>query len=989
MPVLTNQQRTWLGVAVQNKGRLTTKKAVKKQLAEYIRRREKTAVAFKSMSLPDTDYDQIKDGLTHADGLANAGNLKAAYKYLETIKVLAKGHASGRGDLIAVDTIRNETDNIGRLFGQQVYEINQAKAAVIDLLGQIEAAPKAGDLATLHEALTFRKNFIAEEARLRTAHQNATQICNTAAAAILPRNIVPRLDQLDKDIAAVKVTGRGKEIESYEKRLATMRAKLAEERGFYNQPVYVRNYPDDQLADFERALNACKSLEKWQNRDGEDVIADDKTDAIRSGLTPLDAKALKALKALKARIEAEEGRMQRAADAIQAQYDHDQIVLADTSTGAYTVPPELPKFVAADTLDDLANGIVIANVISDVDAATIATRAAKSLRDFITDANSDPHEIFDLTLMHPKDLKAAIARDVLGTTNPDDWTPSQIDMLDQALAEAQRSLAANLPNTVSADGNTLTIGGKDYSEPQILKQGGNGKATKYTAADGTSVVVKTPFSNQPRELEDQRRKLAYEMEAHHRAMEGRDPLATDSAIVEMLGAARGEDGSLFMIMEEMDGGDLDDLNAVMSAASRSGMIPEEARQAIALGNLLGAVEGLKELERQGLVHHDIKGENVMMTSDGKIKIIDYGEASFVDNTGKITEFHGGTTPGFEDPGVFQDPSHDTKVDVFAISGMLQSLVGDLYPDDSFGESRMESGVLGRLIAACRDPDPAKRPSLDAILQSALATSFETDFNPENVKELQAASADFASQATGVSGAVDLVDMATKLSAVTVGNLGDPMKLKNAQVAVVYLEEKARKLDVEGKEDPDSFLTSGREELAALRKEIGIIQIEIIKPMLDDAVEHGKDAYETAIDDTNLKFDISIKGKIRNVTLKQAIVERDKLVTNIEDGRQRMIALLNASKAPEGLGPLLDRFNAAVTEADEQRKDMDKAIYDAVGPDAKFFLAKVKMEKAAEPFGPTGNPESEEGVEDKGGFEELKSNFMTDNIREELKEKSAG
>jgi hypothetical protein len=92
-------------------------------------------------------------------------------------------------------------------------------------------------------------------------------------------------------------------------------------------------------------------------------------------------------------------------------------------------------------------------------------------------------------------------------------------------------------------------------------------------------------------------------------------------------------------------------------------IPDEVRdllttnavQRIAVENLRKVVEATKEREAQGLVNHYLKPEKVMFTSDGKVKITDYGEPVFL--TMMASSGPSGASPARPDTAL---PSASTK-----------------------------------------------------------------------------------------------------------------------------------------------------------------------------------------------------------------------------------------------------------------------------------------------------------------------------------------
>jgi Protein kinase domain len=64
-----------------------------------------------------------------------------------------------------------------------------------------------------------------------------------------------------------------------------------------------------------------------------------------------------------------------------------------------------------------------------------------------------------------------------------------------------------------------------------------------------------------------------------------------------------------------------------------------------IGVMEGALAGLAQAERRGIVHRDIKPENLMVTSDGEVKIADFGIAKALSEVGGPNLTATGTTVG--------------------------------------------------------------------------------------------------------------------------------------------------------------------------------------------------------------------------------------------------------------------------------------------------------------------------------------------------------
>mmetsp|Transcript_66155 Transcript_66155/g.137868 ORF Transcript_66155/g.137868 Transcript_66155/m.137868 type:complete len:430 (-) Transcript_66155:64-1353(-) len=145
--------------------------------------------------------------------------------------------------------------------------------------------------------------------------------------------------------------------------------------------------------------------------------------------------------------------------------------------------------------------------------------------------------------------------------------------------------------------------------------------------------------------------------------------------------------------------------------------------------------GLEACHAKGVVHRDIKPSNLQLTSDGIIKIIDFGVAETLDDFSTLddTEKFAGT-PSFQPPEVAQGTRSfsATKVDIWAAGVTLYVMVTASHPfaGDSIAElyTNISTGVYdipptlesnaSDLIRATMHPEPEKRYTIPEILGHA-------------------------------------------------------------------------------------------------------------------------------------------------------------------------------------------------------------------------------------------------------------------------------
>ena len=169
---------------------------------------------------------------------------------------------------------------------------------------------------------------------------------------------------------------------------------------------------------------------------------------------------------------------------------------------------------------------------------------------------------------------------------------------------------------------------------------------------------------------------------------------------------------------------------------RMGRKPLPAGEAVDF--TLQLARGLRAAHEKGVVHRDLKPENLFVTSEGRLKILDFGIAKLADTSGRSspTTAEGALigTVDYMAPEQVRSQPADARSDIFACGGILYEMLSGKRAFD--GKTSMETALailhqepsplptgvaaLDRVVRRCVAKDPADRFQSAGELIAALS-----------------------------------------------------------------------------------------------------------------------------------------------------------------------------------------------------------------------------------------------------------------------------
>jgi len=229
---------------------------------------------------------------------------------------------------------------------------------------------------------------------------------------------------------------------------------------------------------------------------------------------------------------------------------------------------------------------------------------------------------------------------------------------------------------------------------RVIGEGGLGVVRAvYDSALGTKVAQKSVIENMP--LVDRARALLRKEAQITARLEHPN-------IIPVYEFGWHSDHSPYFTMKLVQGNRLGDLLSTKDSIERE---PEDFEEL--LRNFVKILEGISFAHGQGIIHGDIKPDNVMVSDDGHVYVIDWGNA--VPKHGVVIDKMGGGSPvgspGYMSPeqAAGDMGAFDERTDIFGLGAILYEMLTGVSPHRPFLNRETLANAISGLV-----PPPGER-----------------------------------------------------------------------------------------------------------------------------------------------------------------------------------------------------------------------------------------------------------------------------------------
>jgi serine/threonine-protein kinase len=173
----------------------------------------------------------------------------------------------------------------------------------------------------------------------------------------------------------------------------------------------------------------------------------------------------------------------------------------------------------------------------------------------------------------------------------------------------------------------------------------------------------------------------------------------------------GASADLFIVMEYLDG------TTLRTLLDRFGRLDVDTVRHV----VRGVAAALDHAHSKGIIHRDVKPENVLLTPDGIVKVVDFGIARALGtHAAQLTNEHPIGTVAYVAPEQISSMEVDERADVYSLGAVTYEMLTGRHPFE---------GDNPQAVATSRLRDPQLNPDLTAQIDDAVQRA--TSLRPED------------------------------------------------------------------------------------------------------------------------------------------------------------------------------------------------------------------------------------------------------------------
>jgi serine/threonine protein kinase/Flp pilus assembly protein TadD len=264
--------------------------------------------------------------------------------------------------------------------------------------------------------------------------------------------------------------------------------------------------------------------------------------------------------------------------------------------------------------------------------------------------------------------------------------------------------------------SSTIVSGQMINHYKIVSAIGAGGMGEVCLAEDTRLERKVALKFLPAHLtEDERYLRRFEQEARAVAALSHPNVCMIHEVIKT------EDGRHCIVMEYVDG---------TTVSDRIKERPTDVREAIEIA--IQVASALSAAHSAGIVHRDIKLENIMLRRDGYVKILDFGLAKLTDQKGSLVDPDAATRMLHTSPGVvmgtvyYMSPEQarglpvDARTDIWSLGVVLYEMVSGSHPFTGATPTDVIISIVERQPTPLTQCVPEAPARLEEIVQQALA-----------------------------------------------------------------------------------------------------------------------------------------------------------------------------------------------------------------------------------------------------------------------------